>query len=991
MNHRHTIIIPLLLLLAVLSQGQVTTVAGNGRSGTTADSFAATATKIGFVTGLCIDKGNNLYLADTTNATITMDSAGIVYKERVSLSISGICTDNNRNFYVASPNPNEIINVRMPYDSLPYLVIAAGSHFCDRYNNSASALAATLSHPAGVATDGRGNIYFSDEYNNQVFKTDAAGNIQVVAGTTTQYPAYPAGEHYYGCAKPDSGFFYGDSIMATDAVLYRPKGVAIDKYGNLYIADYGNNRVRKVDTNGMITTLAGFGTLGFTGDGGPAVAAKIVNPWGVATDTLGSVYFTEYGNSRIRKVSPSGIISTVAGVINGAGIASVGFNGDGLAPYLTTLNQPTGIQIDTFGDIIFADSYNYRVRKVCGITVAPITGLPISGAKLCITDTINLKDASPGGVWSCDSSAIASIDDTGHVTANTYGTVIFTYQIHPGCFSFLPVTFQSPPAAIAGNDYVCIDGDSVLYTDKVPGGVWLTNKTNASISSIGWLHGLVVSTDTILYAVNNACGKDTVSKVIQIIPLVHSGIITGPDSLCTGDSLVLRDTVVSGVWAASNATATVLNGKVMGLSGGIDTISFSVSNLCSSETSSMVITINPMPYAGQILCDSILCSSGTIILHDSISGGIWSGSNDRAIVSDSGLIYGLAPGLFVISYTLTNLCGTITTTKTVSFALQPQPGYIVGNNSVCAGASISLNATIAGGNWYVADTELARVDSGVVSGMLPGSTVVLYMISNLCGSVTDSFPISIDVFLPDATTGSVPDTLCQGAYIKLPFADSPAGWTSSTNIAAIDSSGILTAEYPGDDVLIYHINNACGDTSLYFPLLIQSLPLQPVITTPNVICLNNPPDSLTAIPPGGIWSGSSGHSTITGQTIQGFSVGSDTLYYTIQNLCGSSVQSLPVLVQSQPACDSMFGIRPVAAEYVVMPNPATDAFHVFLPYSGNGAHIRIEDILGRKAFDCAVGPYEHDVPIDANSFGRGIYLIMIDVQGVEMVRKLILY
>jgi hypothetical protein len=195
-----------------------------------------------------------------------------------------------------------------------------------------------VGYPVGsIATDSRGNVYFAS--GPLVFKLDTLGIQTVVAGNGT-----------YG--------FSGDGGPATSASLFLPYGVAVDGAGNLYIADLLNQRIRKVDTTGTITTVAGSGTYGFSGDGGPAISANLGSPDGLAVDTAGNLYIADLYNRRIRKVDSSGMISTVAG--NGA----YGFSGDGGPATGASLSNPTGVAVDRTGNVYIADQGNQRIRKV---------------------------------------------------------------------------------------------------------------------------------------------------------------------------------------------------------------------------------------------------------------------------------------------------------------------------------------------------------------------------------------------------------------------------------------------------------------------------------------------------------------------------------------------------------------------------------------------------------------------------------------------------
>ena len=155
--------------------------------------------------------------------------------------------------------------------------------------------------------------------------------------------------------------FGGDNAPAIDAKLNRPESLCVDKYNNIYIADAVNNRIRKINTStGIITTVAGCSdTIGFAGDSGLAINAKLNSPEGIFTDSIGDIYFTDAGNGRVRKVTIStGIITTVAG------IDSAGYNGDGILAINAELNAPSGLCLDKSGNIYIADYQNQRVRKV---------------------------------------------------------------------------------------------------------------------------------------------------------------------------------------------------------------------------------------------------------------------------------------------------------------------------------------------------------------------------------------------------------------------------------------------------------------------------------------------------------------------------------------------------------------------------------------------------------------------------------------------------
>ncbi|WP_331743400.1 hypothetical protein [Kitasatospora sp. NBC_01300] len=213
------------------------------------------------------------------------------------------------------------------------------------------AAAAKLNFPEGVAVDDAGNVYIADQLNHMVRKVSTAGVISRVDAPQIRVPA----------------------------------DVAVDADGSLYIAEYGGHRISKVDAKGVVTTIAGNGQAGFAGDGGPATAARINSPIGVAVDGGGNVYIAEYAGHRVRKVAPDGVITTVAG----DGIA--GYAGDGGPATAARLYSPGGVVLDRTGNLYIADTDNARIR---GVTSAATTGSAWQDTPLRVTQT-NVPRAFP--------------------------------------------------------------------------------------------------------------------------------------------------------------------------------------------------------------------------------------------------------------------------------------------------------------------------------------------------------------------------------------------------------------------------------------------------------------------------------------------------------------------------------------------------------------------------------------------------------------------
>ena len=282
----------------------------------------------------------------------------------------------------------------LPAASVPAYTIetVAGSSFL---GDGGPATSAQIGPIQGIAVDGKGNLYLSDTDHNTVRKVDTKGIITTIAGT--------------GVAG-----FSGDGGAATSAQLNLPYGLAVDAAGNLYIADLGNNRVRKIALDGTIATVAGTGVKGHSGDGGPATAAQLFTPRNVALDAAANLYISEFEGHRIRQVTPSGTISTVAGI----GVA--GLAGDGGSSLAAQLSYPAGLAVDRTGALLIADSGNNRVRKIQpGGAISTVLG---GDASTTLETPIAVAVDQSLNIYVADSSAVVRHYTAAGVWSNFAGT-----------------------------------------------------------------------------------------------------------------------------------------------------------------------------------------------------------------------------------------------------------------------------------------------------------------------------------------------------------------------------------------------------------------------------------------------------------------------------------------------------------------------------------------------------------------------------------------
>jgi sugar lactone lactonase YvrE len=287
-------------------------------------------------------------LSEITDRQITTVSGGIPFlgdggiATNSVLSPFGLSLDAAGNLFIADTFNNRIRRVDATGDGAAVITTVAGNGIGDFAGDGSAAVSAAISSPESVAVDVAGNLFIADTGNHRIRRVDAiSGNISTFAGT-----GVPS--------------FSGDGGPAPQAGLFSPSGVAFDNGGNLYIADRSNNRIRRVDGNGVITTVAGNGMFSFSGDGGPAVNAALFFPSAVALDSSGNIFISDSLNNRVRRIDAKTRIITTA-----AGNGMMGFSGDGGLAINASLNLLFGsVAVDDAGNIYIADSNNKRVRRV---------------------------------------------------------------------------------------------------------------------------------------------------------------------------------------------------------------------------------------------------------------------------------------------------------------------------------------------------------------------------------------------------------------------------------------------------------------------------------------------------------------------------------------------------------------------------------------------------------------------------------------------------
>jgi len=589
----------------VWPSGVVTTVAGTGDGGFSGDGGAATSAQLGYPVGVALDPAGNLYIADRNNYRIRRVSPSLFVQGIIStiagngigwysgdggpatsaqINEGGVAADGAGNVYIADSLNHRIRRV----SPSGVITTMAGTGVNGYAGDGGPATSAQFSYPARVAVDAVGNLYIADYSNNRVRRV-SAGIITTVAGTGT-------------------GGFAGDGGPATAAQLNGPRDLVLDASGNLYIADLGNQRIRRVSPTGTITTVAGNGVPGYSGDGGLATLAQLSNPGAVAADEVGNFYIADIENHRVRRVSPAGIITTVAGT------GTPGFSGDGGPAMSAQLNRPASVALDGTGNLYIAELVNHRIRRLSLssgiITTVAGTGVngysgdggPASSAQLSWPSSLAVDTA--GRVYFTTSNAIRLLIPPGTCTASaapnaltaptTGGTLTLTIQAAAGC----AWTITGLPAWITASATSGSGSATVTLT--------ATANTGAARSATITAAGTTVTISQ--SAAGGACTYSITPAAWRFTRTASAGTIT-------------VTTAAGCPWTATSADAWIT--ITSGASGtGSGTVSYEVQQNTAAASRSGTITVAGLVFTvGQMGTVPQLVAAGT--MPQIASGGTW--------------------------------------------------------------------------------------------------------------------------------------------------------------------------------------------------------------------------------------------------------------------------------------------------------------------------------------------------------------------------------
>ena len=659
-----------------------------------------------------------------------------------------------------------------------------------------------------------------------------------------------------------------------------------------------NTAVATINSSGVVTGLsAGSAIISYTvtgSNGCSTSSTKTVNVYAYpVVDPITGYSSVCSGGSIVLSSSPSGGVWSS----NNAGIATV----NSATGVVTGVSAGSAIISYT---VTNANGCSTIVSRVVTVNGKPVVD-PIAGnASICVGNTTTLSNTTPAGTWSSSNTGVATINNSGLVTAISAGTTTITYTIVDGngCVGTATqvVTVYANPVlgSISGTSGVCV-GKTTLLINGSSGGVWSSSNTAVATihATTGQVTGIAAGTSTISYTVTSSHGcSTTVNYTVTVYsnPLVDP--IAGKSSTCVGGSVTFSSNTVGGVWSSSDTSVAIINsntGVLTGVSAGTVVISYTVTNGngCSTTvTYNFTVKANPVvnPITGQFN----VCIGSISTLSNSTSGGVWNSSNTAvATITSNGIVTAVSVGSTTISYMVTGSNGCSTTvTQVLTVYAYPIVSPITGNNNACVGSTTTLSSATAGGVWSSSNTLVATINAttGQVTGVSAGTATMSYTLSNAAGcstSVTKDVTISANPIVAVITGNS---NVCVGNTITLSNTTVGGVWSSSnTSVATINSTtGEVTAVSAGTVTMSYAVTNSNGcTTTVSKDITVNANPTVAAITGNNNVCVGNT-TTLSSATAGGVWSSSNTsiatiHAT-TGQ-VTAIIAGTVTMSYSVSN------------------------------------------------------------------------------------------------------------
>ncbi len=787
----------------------ISTVAGNGTSGYNGDGIAATSAELNGPAGVFVDGSGNIFIADISNNRIRRvdHSTGLITTVAGSVTYGyngdGIAATSATLYYPASVSLDDSSNIfigdhfnnriRKVDHSTGLISTIAGNGIIGFSGDAGPATSSELNYPIGVSIDASSNIFVADYFNNRIRRVDHfTGVISTIAGNGTQG-------------------YNGDGIAATSAEFYDPGDIYVDNSDNIFIADQANDRIREVNhSTGLISTVAGNGAGGYNGDGITATTATIETPTGVFVDGTGNIFIVDDNNQRIREVNTSGIISTVAG--NGTN----GYNGDLIAATSAELSNPYGVYVDGSGNIFIADGGNNRIRKVSQVPAYTYLWTPSGGTNLATSNlnagTYTITATDSHGCTATASVTITQPNPLSEITATTANALCYNNNNGSGDITAsggtLPYTYSwsngnttSSISGLSGGTYTVTlqDNcgvaiiDSVIITQPATlsaGAVTNTNVTcnglsngSANASSNGgtlpytysWSNGSsTVSTSSSPSALSagsytltlmDNCGGSSITSVTITEPAAIAITTTVTPVTCAGGGSATAS--VSGgtspytyLWSDANSQTTV---TAVGLASGSYTVTLTDFNGCT-DTSSVFISITSGISVSANATANVSCfggNNGSAMAN--VTGGttpytyLWSDGNSQTTANATGL----SMGSYTVNVTDNNGC---TGVATIGISQPNQLNVVAAaiTNVSCNGGNNGSAFSVPSGGTapYTYLWSPVGASSATVASLTVGTYTIMVMDS--CGNSATASTVITQPNQLNIITNVISNVTCSG-------------------------------------------------------------------------------------------------------------------------------------------------------------------------------------------------------------------------------------
>ncbi len=849
--------------------GDIATVAGNGTSGYSGDGGAATSAELNNPRGVAVDSSDNIFIADLENyrirevtkstgiistvvgnGWIDYDGDGVPATNTDLFQPSAVAVDGSGNVFISDGN-NAIRMVAA--GATPTITTVAGNGAYGYSGNGGAGTIASICFPGGVAGGPSNSVFFSDIY-NEVVREVTGGIINVFAGSnpglpcwaepfgpfsgspvtppTNAYFNYPDGVAVDSAGDvfiADSGHnavvevkagtlsvvagngtagFSGDDGAATLAMLNAPSGVALDGHGNLFIADTDNHRIRKVDTSGIITTVAGNGNAGYNGEGA-ATGAYLNFPEGVAVDSLGDVFIADTYNNRIREVTTAGIISTVAGD------GSYGYNGDGIPATTAWLANPTGVAVDSLGNLYIADLGNSRIREVPALQATSTSvesSLNPSTYGQTVTFTATVTAVAPGSgtptgtvTFLDGGSAIGSgtLSDEGVATLDTSTLAVGSHTITTSYGG--GANYTGSTGSLTGNPQKVSQAQSTTTFTSTPPAQLAYNGTYTPTAS-------TTGDGTLTIGASGACA---ISGGVVTIN-AGSGICTVTATTAAGNNY-LGSSATPQMITATNATATVMLSNM--------TQTYTGSPLSPTATTNPTgLTVN-FTYNGSSTAPT---AAGSYSLVATIApGGNYTGSASGTFTiskaQSTTTFTSTAPAQLPYNGTYTPTAST-TGDGTLTIGASGACAISAGVVTINAGSGIcTVTATTAAGNNYLGSSATSQA----ITAIKAAATVTIGTITPEPSVAGVSYTVNVSVSPQSGGTPTGTVTVSDGTGASCPITLS-GGAGGCALISTLAGSLTITATYGGDP-------NFTGSSGTKPHMVVAGTVVKLVLSPPNAV------------------------------------------------------------------------------------------------------------------------------------------------------------